>query len=276
MKERTTKEIIRDNLLAYQGEEGLSVQELADRIGISRNTLGFWLRADRAPSAENLADIRKATGKSIDFLLGLAPSPATDPKIRDICEYTGLSEESVKALHLYKEGLKANAEYETYEDCIANTERLQRNPECEQFDYHTKEIQLVPNLNALEAISMILETDYHLHMDHDHYEIYEDNTPCRSIFDEVHKVIFPQKYDTDENNPEYASFIEYQAEKKLKDYILYLRTLYNKEYGADGTQYREEKQRSIIRKAILADASARAYNGEEYHTFSEGQIKEEE
>ena len=99
MDNRTTKEIIRDNLLKYQGENGLSVQEFADKIGVSRNSLGFWLRADRTPSAENLADIRKATGISIDYLLGLAPSPASDPAIREICEYTGLSPESVKALH---------------------------------------------------------------------------------------------------------------------------------------------------------------------------------
>ena len=102
MDNRTTKETIRGNLLKYQGEKGLSVQEFADEIGVSRNSLGFWLRGERTPSAENLADIRKATGLSIDYLLGLAPSPASDPSIREICEYSGLPPESVEALHYIK------------------------------------------------------------------------------------------------------------------------------------------------------------------------------
>lgn len=35
----------------------------------------------------------------VDWLLGLSESKTTDPKIKEICEYTGLSETAINNLH---------------------------------------------------------------------------------------------------------------------------------------------------------------------------------
>ena len=222
MKERTTKEIIRDNLLAYQGEEGLSVQELADKIGISRNTLGFWLRADRAPSAENLADIRKATGKSIDFLLGLAPSPATDPKIRDICEYTGLSEQSVKALHELK-----------YGKSIVETDNI---------------IRVEPNQKALDGINALLEFapfSNDPEKENSEADWYFEIPKVWSLFEGIYYQLFPQEcpYSSD------VEYNQYLIEKQMQGIIAEIRNIKNPEYGSDGLPWILREMESRLNEA---------------------------
>lgn len=65
--------------------KGLSQLELAEELGVSRQTVSRWERGKAAPSAESLATLGRAYGVSVDELLCNEPQknqekmPAPDP-----------------------------------------------------------------------------------------------------------------------------------------------------------------------------------------------------
>ena len=48
----------------------LTQQEIADKIGISRVGYGYWEKGTREPSIDNLVELSKLLGTSLDYLLG--------------------------------------------------------------------------------------------------------------------------------------------------------------------------------------------------------------
>jgi len=73
----------------------ISAHEFADKLGISRQTVGFYCHGDRIPDALGVKTIAEKCGVSTDWILGLS-----DRMERDISvfEYTGLTESSVEAI----------------------------------------------------------------------------------------------------------------------------------------------------------------------------------
>lgn len=57
-------------LNASRNESGLSLQALADKMGISRGSLGDYFRGDSEPSSWMLARLADAMGVDPNFLLG--------------------------------------------------------------------------------------------------------------------------------------------------------------------------------------------------------------
>lgn len=72
--------------------------EFADFLGISRQTVGFYLNGDRIPDSEKLKQIAERCGVSSDWLLGLTDIRTPDTGIRSACDVTGLSEASISTL----------------------------------------------------------------------------------------------------------------------------------------------------------------------------------
>ena len=73
----------------------------------------FTIKADRSKIAkwetgrlhiqdDELIALAKCFNVTIDYLLGLSEAKTTDPEVKEICEYTGLREEIVNALHHWK------------------------------------------------------------------------------------------------------------------------------------------------------------------------------
>lgn len=89
-----------------------SQTEFAKQIGLSRQTLGFYLNGDRIPDAEGLLKICKACNKSADWLLGITAddNSTNDEKMRQASSYTGLSNNAVSALHSVIEYNKLSVE----------------------------------------------------------------------------------------------------------------------------------------------------------------------
>ena len=50
---------------------GLSVEQLADTIGVHPNTVRGWERGDYEPTSKNLVQLSTLFGCSADYLLGL-------------------------------------------------------------------------------------------------------------------------------------------------------------------------------------------------------------
>ena len=76
--------------------------EFADFLGISRQTVGFYCNGDRIPDAVVLRQIADKCAVSADWLLGLTDVQTRNFNLRNICEYTGLSEKAVDMVLIYK------------------------------------------------------------------------------------------------------------------------------------------------------------------------------
>lgn len=60
---------IANRLLQLRKERGLSQEELADQLGISRQAVSKWERAEASPDTDNLICLAKLYNVSLDFLL---------------------------------------------------------------------------------------------------------------------------------------------------------------------------------------------------------------
>ena len=72
--------------------------EFAECLGISRQTVGFYLNGERVPDAENIKLIAEKCNVSADWLLGLSDVKRVKPELASVCAYTGLSENAVSQL----------------------------------------------------------------------------------------------------------------------------------------------------------------------------------
>lgn len=95
MRQSTEKKnrlpILRERLNILLGE--MSTKEFADNIGLSRQTMGFYLNGDRIPDSETLLLICKKCNVSSDWLLGLSNDRQRTPAAVDSL---GLSEKAVE------------------------------------------------------------------------------------------------------------------------------------------------------------------------------------
>lgn len=88
--------MFRDHLRELMGD--LSTTDFAKKIGLSRQTVGFYLNGDRIPDCETLAQICSKCDVSANWLLGLSDVKNPDSSIAAITQSTGLSEQSVERL----------------------------------------------------------------------------------------------------------------------------------------------------------------------------------
>lgn len=109
MKDLTKKKIgtILNELLA---ERGILQKELAEHIGVTANTVSYYLSGDRCPDIDKIIEIAKYLNVSTDYLLGITDIKSPDTELTAVCNYTGLSESSIKNIKRYAE-LKAMCDY---------------------------------------------------------------------------------------------------------------------------------------------------------------------
>lgn len=82
-------------------EQEKSQIHFANKVGITRQTVGFYYNGERVPDVEGISKICKACGVSADWLLGLADkdNSTQDQTSRTVSEFTGLSNQAVNMLH---------------------------------------------------------------------------------------------------------------------------------------------------------------------------------
>ena len=76
---------------------------MADRLGLSRNTVTQYYNGKRMPDSRILQQICDKCQVSPDYMLGLVDNPSIDVNIKMVAEYTGLDENAINALHEKKE-----------------------------------------------------------------------------------------------------------------------------------------------------------------------------
>ena len=75
------------NLKKLRLEEGLTQQQLADRLGVTKSVVSYYELQERCPSPETLVKLASIFHVSTDYLLGVSHS--------EVIELEGLSEEDV-------------------------------------------------------------------------------------------------------------------------------------------------------------------------------------
>ena len=68
---------IANRLVALRRERGLSQEDLAARLGVSRQAISKWERAESSPDTDNLIALARLYGISLDELL-LQPAQGGD------------------------------------------------------------------------------------------------------------------------------------------------------------------------------------------------------
>ena len=94
-----TKKNIGKRINDVLAKKGIMQKELAEHLGVTANTVSYYLSGERCPDIDKLIEISRFLNVSTDFLLGLSDVKSTNIEVKSICDYTGLSEEAINGLH---------------------------------------------------------------------------------------------------------------------------------------------------------------------------------
>ena len=96
-------EIFSRRLKELRLERGFTIEEFANKVGISKSSVGYYESQNRVPDiivAGEMADVLEV---SADYLIGRSNARTQEPKLKSICNKTGLSDTSIKMLARLKE-----------------------------------------------------------------------------------------------------------------------------------------------------------------------------
>ena len=74
-------------------------KELAGYLGITPNTISYFVKGERTPNTAQLLSIAEYLEVSTDYLLGKSKAPTNDKDLQFVCDYTGLDMEVVQDLN---------------------------------------------------------------------------------------------------------------------------------------------------------------------------------
>lgn len=112
--------IMKARLKELQGN--MSATDFAKKIGLSRQTVGFYLNGDRIPDSETLIQICQTCHVSADWLLGLSPEKTLDSSAQSASRYTGLSGGAVEFLHNCPDPLTRSFYRKFFDSVILNND----------------------------------------------------------------------------------------------------------------------------------------------------------
>ena len=77
-------DIFHENLKAARIRKGLSQQEVADLVGVSKSTYSMWETGNREPNLMRIKTLTKVLDVSGDELLGLIPMDRTETEFYEL------------------------------------------------------------------------------------------------------------------------------------------------------------------------------------------------
>lgn len=80
-------------------DAGTTQQKIADAVGVTKSSIGLYETGDSVPDAKTIYKLSKYYEVSTDYLLCLSDVKTTETDLRAVCEYSGLSDETVSTLH---------------------------------------------------------------------------------------------------------------------------------------------------------------------------------
>ena len=138
----TCEQVFGKRLRELRKENGYTIEQFADMVGISKSTLGYYENDKRMPDIEILARIADTLNVNADYLIGRTNTTALKGKMKTVCEFTGLSDCAVE----YLSELVQNKDYEKLSVINHLFDELN-----EDYDFYSYETQ-----NGEEAANSIL------------------------------------------------------------------------------------------------------------------------
>lgn len=80
-------------------EKNIKQKDLASALGVTDNTISYFVSGKRTPNTEQIIKIAKFLDVSSDYLLGLSGAKSTNEIVQKIHKYTGLDEFPIMCLH---------------------------------------------------------------------------------------------------------------------------------------------------------------------------------
>lgn len=114
------KGIFSERLTQLREEKGLTRQKMADDLKISRASLEYYEKGKRAPDIETLYEIAEYFDISADYLLGRTPNKTTNPELKSVCKYTGLSDKTCYFLHRLQSYANGQTMTQNYYEIVEN------------------------------------------------------------------------------------------------------------------------------------------------------------
>lgn len=96
------KETFAQRLIDLREQKNITQQELADELGITRQSLSLYEKAERTINIELLAKIADFFNVSTDYLMGRTNTATLDESIQTACKVTGLSEKAINNITSFK------------------------------------------------------------------------------------------------------------------------------------------------------------------------------
>lgn len=90
-------------LKTLRKERGITQQQLADGVGISKGGLSYYENSGRTPDISILKRFADYFGVTTDYLLGRTNAQTQKAKLQAVCNYTGLSDKAIYLLSDLKE-----------------------------------------------------------------------------------------------------------------------------------------------------------------------------
>jgi len=92
-----------ERLLLLREEHNETQLQLAEAIGITRQSLSRYEADERTPNIDLAYSIARHYGVSVDYLFGLSNVQTVDKDIKTACKVTGLSEKTIKEIEKYSD-----------------------------------------------------------------------------------------------------------------------------------------------------------------------------
>ncbi|MDD3305571.1 MAG: helix-turn-helix transcriptional regulator [Acetobacterium sp.] len=102
MDSKITENVFKDRLSELMEERDINQRELADEIGISKQTISFYVNGKRLPDIDNFNLICEFFKVSADYMLGKTKSKSINMEISTMHEKIGLSDEAIIILEKLK------------------------------------------------------------------------------------------------------------------------------------------------------------------------------
>ena len=77
-------------------EKGVSQDQLANELGVSKSTIGLYETGDTLPDAKTLHDLGIYFGVSVDWILGITSVRSLNANMQNAVKFTGLSENALQ------------------------------------------------------------------------------------------------------------------------------------------------------------------------------------
>lgn len=104
--------IIAERILTLRQNANERQEDLAQALNCNRGTIANYEKGARTPDAETLAQIAKHYNTTTDYIVGLSDVSTSNITVKEICDYTGLCEETINILHIREEATNRFSERE--------------------------------------------------------------------------------------------------------------------------------------------------------------------